>query len=107
MLFLICYLLFGIEDQSFEAREGLFRPDYTAFSVRSPRWSSGYNSGMLYNPRMLLFILLILTVLVLEFESYRGEILNLFEKIKEGSSAESAYSVGRHNSTAVDEGRKS
>ena len=34
---------------------------------RSPRWSSG-------NPRMLLQIV----VLVLEFESRRGEILNLF-----------------------------
>ena len=43
---------------------------------RSPRWTSG-------SPRMLL-------VLVREFESRRGEILNLFAKIKKGSTVESA-----------------
>ena len=47
---------------------------------RSPRWTSG-------SPRMLL-------VLVREFESRRGEILNLFankkEDKKQGSTAESA-----------------
>ena len=46
----------------------------------SPRWT--INSG---SPRMLL-------VLVREFESLRGENLNLFAKIKKkGSTAESAY----------------
>ena len=44
---------------------------YTAV-CRSPRWTSG-------SPRMLL-------VLVCEFESRRGEILNLFAKKKEKSS---------------------
>ena len=49
---------------------------------RTPRWSCG-------NPRMLLLI-----VLVREFESRRGEISNLFakkRKKKKGSTAESAY----------------
>ena len=44
----------------------------------SPRWTSG-------SPRMLL-----LMVLVREFESRRGEISNLFAKVKKGSTAESA-----------------
>ena len=43
---------------------------------RSPRWTSG-------SPRMLL-------VLVREFESRRGEILNLFPKIKKAPAADSA-----------------
>ena len=47
------------------------------YPERSPRWTSG-------NPRMLL-------VLVREFESRRGEILNKFPKKKKGSTAESAY----------------
>ena len=34
--------------------------------------------------------MLLLTVLIREFESRRGEILNLFAKIKKGSTAESA-----------------
>ena len=64
---------------------------------RSRRWTSG-------NPRMLL-------VLVREFKSQHGEILNLFAKIirkrKEKDQLLRATSVGRHNSTRVDEGRKS
>ena len=43
--------------------------------------------------------------LVLEFESHRGEISNAFAK-KRGLTAGSLYSVGRRNSTRVDEGRK-
>ena len=43
---------------------------------RSPRWTSG-------SPRMLL-------VLLREFESRRGEILNLFAKLKKGPTATSA-----------------
>ena len=57
----------------------------------SPRWTSG-------SPRMLL-------VLVREFESRRGEILNLFAKKK--NQLLRATSVGKHNSTRVEEGRKS
>ena len=50
---------------------------FIAHSSRSPRWTSG-------SPRMLL-------VLVREFESRRGEILNLFyEKLKNVSCDESA-----------------
>ena len=46
-------------------------------------------------------------MLVLDFESRCGEMLNFFAKIKKiGSTAGSAYSVGRHDSTRVDEGRK-
>ena len=41
--------------------------------------------------------MLLLMALVLEFESHRGEILNLFAKIKKDLTAESAYSVGRRN----------
>ena len=59
---------------------------------RSPRWTSG-------SPRMLL-------VLIREFESRRGEILNLFAKKKKDQLLR-APSVGKHNSTRVDEGRKS
>ena len=55
-----------------------------------------YYSG---NPRMLL-------VLVLEFESRRGEHLNVFAKIKKNQLL-GARSVGRHNSTRVDERKKS
>ena len=62
-----------------------------AFS-RSPRWTSG-------SPRMLL-------VLIREFECRRGEILNLFAQIKKDQLLR-APSVGKHNSTRVDEGRKS
>ena len=69
---------------------------YIILYSRSPRWTSG-------SPRMLLLS-------VREFESRRGEILNLFAKKKrrkrKGSTAESASSVGKHNSTRVDEGRK-
>ena len=50
---------------------------YAVHGVRSPRWTSG-------TPQMLL-------VLIREFESRRGEILNLFARIrKKGSTAESA-----------------
>ena len=54
------------------------------------------------NLRMLLLI-----VLVLEFESRRGEILNLFTKIKKDQQLRAPInSVGRHISMRVDEGRK-
>ena len=63
---------------------------YERFQLsRSSRWSSG-------NPRMLI-------VLVRELGPRRGEILNLLEKdqlLREPN-------VGKHNSTRVDEGRKS
>ena len=50
-------------------------------------------------------------LLVLEFESGRGEILNLYEylyakKKKRDQFVERGRSVGRHNSTGVDVGRK-
>ena len=67
------------------------------FHSRSPLWSSG-------SPRMLLLILLI--VLVREFESRRGKILNLFAKKKKDQELLRAPSVGKHSSTQVDEGRK-
>ena len=64
-----------------------------ALHSRSPRWTSG-------SPRMLL-------VLVREFESRRGEILNLFaKKKKKKDQLLRAPSVGKHNSTRVDEGGK-
>ena len=60
---------------------------------RSPRWSSGY-------PRILL-------ALVLEFDCHRGEILNLLAKMpKKDQLLRTPSSVGMHNSTRVDEGRK-
>ena len=43
--------------------------------------------------------------LVGEFESSRGEILNLFAKIKKDQLLR-APTVGKHNSTRVHEGRK-
>ena len=52
-------------------------------------------------PRMLL-----LAGLILKFYSHRGEILELFAKIKKEQQLR-AHSVGRHNSTGVDEARKS
>ena len=67
---------------------------YRYIYSRSPRRT--INSG---SPRMLL-------VLVREFESRRGEILNLYAKIKKDQLLR-APSVGKHNSTRVDEGRKS
>ena len=51
-------------------------------------------------------LLVLLIVLVLEFESRRGEILKLFPKIKKDQLLR-ARSVGRHNSTRVHEGRNS
>ena len=57
---------------------------------RSPRWTSG-------NPRMLLLILWM--VLVLELESRRGEIVNLFAKIQRDRQLLRAPSVGKHDST--------
>ena len=57
---------------------------------RSPRWTSG-------SPRMLL-------VLIREFESRRGEILNLFAKKKKDQLLR-APGVGNHNSTRVVQGR--
>ena len=65
---------------------------YSSTVCRSPRWTSG-------SPRMLL-------VLISEFESRRGEILNLFAKIKKDQLLR-APSVGKLNSTRVDEGTKS
>ena len=64
----------------------------TATTSRSPRWSSG-------SPRMLL-------VLVREFESRRGEILNLFAKVRKDQLLR-APRVCNRNSTGVDEGRPS
>ena len=65
---------------------------------QSPRWTT--RSG---NRRMLLVL-----VLVRELESRRGEILNLFAKIKRDQLLRAPNnSVGKHNSTRVDEGRKS
>ena len=53
-------------------------------------------------------LLLILMGLVLEFESRRREILNLFAKMeKKKDQLLKAPSVGRHNLTRVDEERKS
>ena len=49
--------------------------------------------------------MLLLIVLILEFESRRGEILKLLAKIKDQLLR--APSVGKHISTRVDEGRKS
>ena len=46
-----------------------------------------------------------LLVLVREFESRRGEILNLFAKIKRDQLLK-ARSVGKRSSTRVDEGRR-
>ena len=46
-----------------------------------------------------------LLALLLEFESHRGDISNFIGKNEKGSTAESAYGVGRRNSTR-DEGRK-
>ena len=65
--------------------------------VCSPRWTSG-------SPRMLLLI-----VLIREFESRRGEILNLFAIFfKKKDQLLRTPSVGKHSSsTQVDEGRKS
>ena len=60
---------------------------------RSPRWTMG-------SPRMLLL------VLIREFESRPGEILNLLAQIKKDQLLR-APSMGKHNSTRVDEGRKS
>ena len=63
------------------------------FETRSLRWTSG-------SPRMLL------VVLDREFESRRGEILKLFAEMKkQKDQLLRAPSVGKHNSTRVDEGR--
>ena len=48
-----------------------------------------------------------LLVFIREFQSRRGEILNLFAKIKNKDQLLRAPNVGKHNSTRVDEGRKS
>ena len=55
-------------------------------------------------------LLLLIIVLVLELESRRGEISNLFAKIKSINQLLRApinSSSGKHNSTRVDEGKKS
>ena len=54
------------------------------------------------------YFMILLILLVREFETRRGEMSFLFFGGK-GSTAESAYfdSVGKHESTRVDEGRKS
>ena len=51
--------------------------------------------------------MLLIMVLVREIESRRGQILNIFAKIKKTDQLLRAPSVGKHNSTRVDEGRKS
>ena len=52
--------------------------------------------------------ILLLMVLALEFESRLGEIFNLFAKKEEDQLLRAPLnSVGKHNSTRVDEGRKS
>ena len=66
---------------------------FEVYKPVAPVVCSGY-------PEMLLLILL-----VLEFESHRGEILRLFARIKKDQLLK-ASSVGRHKSTRVDEGRK-
>ena len=59
----------------------------------SPRWCSGY-------PRILL-------ALVLEFDSHRSEILNMFAKMrKKDQLLRAPSSVGTHKSTRVDEAKK-
>ena len=50
--------------------------------------------------------MLLLVVFAREFESRRGEILNVFAKIKKDQLLR-APSVGKHNSTGVDEERNS
>ena len=67
----------------------------SAHRSRSPRWT--IESG---SPRTLLL------GLIRELESHHGEILNLFAKMKKGQLLR-APGVGKHNSTRVDEGRKS
>ena len=67
----------------------------SAHRSRSPRWT--IESG---SPRTLLL------GLIRELESHHGEILNLFAKMKKGQLLK-APGVGKHNSTRVDEGRKS
>ena len=64
---------------------------------RSPRWS--YQQWSPSNA------IILLIVLVLEFEFHRGEILNLFATIKKAQLLRTP-SVGRRNSTRVGEGRK-
>ena len=64
------------------------------YLTTSSWWSSGY-------PRIPL-------ALVLEFYSHRGEILSIFAKCKkEDQLLRLLSSVGKHNSTRVDEERKS
>ena len=53
----------------------------------------------------MLLLIVVLIVLVREFEYRRGEILNLVAKVKNDRLLR-APSVGKHNSTRVDEGRK-
>ena len=64
------------------------------FYVVQPVAPVDYSSG---GHRILLLILILLMVLVREFESRRGEILNLFAKKK--NQLLRAPSVGKHNST--------
>ena len=54
----------------------------------------------------MLLLLILLIVSVREFESRRGEILNLFAK-KNYQQLLRAPSVGKHSSTQVHEGKKS
>ena len=60
---------------------------------------------------LIMLLLMLLIVLVREFESRRGEISNILSKKKrkekKGSQLLRAPSVGKHNSTRVDEGSKS
>ena len=64
----------------------------SSYFTASHRWTSG-------SPRMLV-------ELVREFESRRGEIMNLFAKIKKKDQLLRAPSVGKHNSTRIDEGSR-
>ena len=75
-----------------------YREVYSSWIISvywSPRWSSGY-------PRLLL-------ELVREFDSHRGEVLTLFvemPKYEDDQLLRAPSSVGRYNSTRVDEGRR-
>ena len=74
-------------------------------SVYIPNSHAGSLGGLPYsgNPRMQPLI-----ALVREFESRRGDILSLYAKIESYNSLLlTAPSVGKHNSTKVDERRKS
>ena len=76
------------ESESYGGKHNL----YNAMYSRSPRWTSGS--------------LQMLLALIREFETRRGEVLDLFAK-KRDQQLLRAPRVGKHNSTRVGEGRKS